>query len=324
MSGFRDATRSGAPLEAPATAWPGGQAGAPPSGSAPISPQRQLRQRSPRTRRLADRAVRVFAWAAAWLGIAVLALILYAVVSRGLHAWSTDFFTRATPGDPMQTGGGMANAILGTVLITAFAAVLGIPLGLLAGIYLAEIGRGSRLATAVRIMANVLSGAPSIIVGIFAYALLVKPLGHYSGYAGGFALAVIMLPVMARTAEDMLVMVPNEMRESALALGAPRWKVTFGVVLRAARSGLVTGAVLALVRVSGETAPLLFTAFNSPFWTRGLGGPTANLTVTMYNFALSPYRNWQDLAWGAALLIVVAVLGVSVVARLLFARETER
>ena len=281
------------------------------------------RPRPARGRKTADVVLKVVAWVAASIGIVLLALILYTVVARGLSAWSLSFFTQPTPADPMRKGGGVANAVLGTLMITGFAAGLGIPAGFLAGVYLAEIGRTNRWATTVRLVANVLVGVPSIIIGIFAYALLVKPLGHFSGYAGGFALGVIMLPVMARTAEDILNLVPNELRESALALGAPRWRATFGVVVRAARSGLVTGALLALVRVSGETAPLLFTALNSPFWTKNLGGPTPNLTVTIFNFALSPFKNWQEIAWGAALLIIVAVLGLNIVARLLFERGKE-
>ncbi|MFA4966179.1 MAG: phosphate ABC transporter permease PstA, partial [Thermoleophilia bacterium] len=236
------------------------------------------------------------------------------------------FFTQLPPAAG-QVGGGLGNAILGTLAITLAAALLGIPTGFLAGVYLAEYGRDGRMATAIRLIANVVMGVPSIIVGVFAFAILVRPLHHYSGFAGAVALAFIMLPVMARTTEDMLNLVPNELRESALAMGAPRWKVTLGVVARAARGGLITGGVLAIVRVSGETAPLLFTALSSQYWMQGLfgpegffGGPVANLTKQMFDFAGSPYPGWQELAWGGALVIIVAVLGMNVLVRLLFQR----
>ena len=256
--------------------------------------------------------------------------IVVTVVVRGIGAINWAFFTQATPQDPMQTGGGLANAIVGTIVITLVAAVIGIPVGFLGAVYLAEYGRNGRVATAVRTITNVVLGVPSIIAGMFVYAILVKPLHHYSGFAGSVALAFIMLPVMTRTAEDVLNLVPNELRESALAMGAPRYKATMGVIVRAARPGLITGAILAVVRVSGETAPLLFTALSSPYWLTGLfgpsgffGGPTANLTKTIYDYATSPYQNWQDLAWGGALLIIVAVLGMNLLARLVFQRGKE-
>jgi phosphate transport system permease protein len=284
------------------------------------------RHRSVARRRVTDIVVKVVAWASASFGIAVLALILYMVVQRGIGAINWHFFTQVPP-NPGGGSGGLGPAILGTLAITAIAALMGIPLGFLAAIYLAEFGRDGRMATAIRLVANVMMGVPSIVVGVFAYGLLVLTLHHYSGIAGSAALAFIMLPVMARTAEDILNLVPNELRESALALGAPRWKATLGVVCRAARTGLLTGGILAVVRVGGETAPLLFTALNSPYWLTGLfgpsgflGGPTGNLTVTMYNFAQSPYQNWNNLAWGGALLIMIAVLGMNILVRVLFQR----
>ena len=219
------------------------------------------------------------------------------------------------------------NAIVGTLVITGVAALMAIPTGFLGGIYLAEFGRNGRIATGVRMIANVVMGVPSIIVGVFAFATIVKPVQHYSGFAGSVALAFIMLPVMARTTEDILNLVPNEIRESGLAMGAPRWKVTLGVVCKAARGGLITGATLAIVRVAGETAPLLFTALSSPYWMTGLfgpggffGGPVANLTKTIYDFSGSPYPQWQELAWGGALVIIIAVLGMNILVRLLFQR----
>jgi phosphate transport system permease protein len=292
----------------------------------------KTRHRSVALRKGLDLGVKVVAWGAGSLGIAVLGLILYMVVRKGIGALATTSFFTQLPPIPGGSGGGLANAIVGTLIITAVAALMGIPLGFFAGIYLAEFGRNGRIATAIRLTANVMMGVPSIIVGVFAYGLLVATTKHYSGFAGSFALAFIMLPVMARTAEDILNLVPNELRESALALGAPRWKATLGVVCRSARSGLLTGALLSVVRVGGETAPLLFTALNSMFWidvvhpfaANGFfGGPTANLTKTIFDYANSPYSNWNDLAWGGALLIIIAVLGMNILARLLIQRGRE-
>lgn len=295
-----------------------------------LRPLAEVPARSLARRRLADLAVKAFAWVAAWAGIAAMAFLVYEVAARGLRVMSWEFFTATTPMDVTSRSGGLANAMVGTLVITAVAAAMAIPVGFLGGVYLAEFGRDGRLATAVRMIANVVMGVPSIIVGVFAFAILVKPLGHYSGFAGSVALAFIMLPVMARTTEDILNLVPNELRESGLAMGAPRWKVTLGVVCRAARSGLVTGALLAVVRVAGETAPLLFTALSSPYWLTGLtgpggffGGPVANLTKTVYDLAGQPYPHWQDLAWGGALVIIAAVLGMNVLVRLLFQRGRE-
>ncbi len=207
---------------------------------------------------------------------------------------------------------------------------MGMPLGFFGAIYLSEFGRTGRVATAIRAVTNVVLGVPSIIAGMFAYAILVKTQHHFSGFSASVALAFIMLPVMTRTAEDMLNLVPNELRESALAMGVPRWRATLGVVVRAARSGLITGAILAVVRVAGETAPLLFTALSSPYWMSGLigpsgyfGGPVANLTKQIYDFSGQPYPHLLQLAWGGALLIIVAVLGMNVLVRFLFQRGKE-
>jgi phosphate transport system permease protein len=253
--------------------------------------------------------------------------IVWEVVVRGVAALDWAFFTQATPQDVTSTAGGFANAMVGTLVITGVAALIAIPMGFLGGVYLAEFGRNGRVATAVRMIANVVMGVPSIIVGVFAFATIVKPVFHYSGFAGSVALAFIMLPVMARTTEDILNLVPNELRESGLAMGAARWKVTLGVVCKAARGGLITGATLAIVRVAGETAPLLFTALSSPYWMTGLfgpggffGGPVANLTKTIYDFSGSPYPQWQELAWGGALVIIIAVLGMNISIRLIFQR----
>ena len=285
--------------------------------------------RSVARRRLVNSAVTTSAWLAAAIGIFVMGWIVVTVVVRGIGAWNLAFFTQLPP-TGTDTGGGLANCIIGTLVITFGAAVVGLPLGFFGAIYLSEFGRAGRVATGIRAVTNIVLGVPSIIAGMFAYAILVLPSHHFSGFAASVALAFIMLPVMTRTAEDVLNLVPNELRESALAMGAPRWKATLGVVVKAARAGLITGAILAVVRVAGETAPLLFTALSSQYWLSGLfgssgyfGGPTANLTKTIFDFSQQPYPHLIQLAWGGALLIIVAVLGVNIVTRLLFQRGKE-
>ncbi len=279
-----------------------------------------MKRRPATGRKLLDRAVRVSASLAALLGIAALLWILGVVVQRGVGALNLDFFT-ALPSPPGVEGGGLASAIVGTLLLTGAATLLGVPIGMLAGVYLAEFGRTSRLGAAVRFSVNVLMGLPSILVGLFVWTVLVVPFGGFSGHAGAVALALIMLPVVARTTEDMLALVPNALREAALAVGTPRWKVTL-VVFRAAKGGLVTGVLLAVARVSGETAPLLFTALNSPFWPSSFSEPVANLTVTLFQYAMSPYDDWQAKAWGAALLIMAGVLTTTLLARTLSREKT--
>lgn len=266
-------------------------------------------------RKVADFSIKVISSLSALIGIAILVWILYEVVIRGASALDWSFFTKL-PTPPGIKGGGLGNAILGTSVITLLATLVGVPVGLLAGVYLAEFGRHSWLGAAVRFTSNVMMGIPSIIVGLFVYTMIVLPSHRFSGYAGAVSLAIIMLPIVARTTEDMLRLVPNSLRESALALGAPRWKATMGVVFRAAKTGIITGVLLAIARVSGETAPLLFTSLNSPYWPKSLNQPTANLTVTIFNYAMSPYSEWQRAAWGASLLIMFAVLILTVVARL--------
>lgn len=273
-----------------------------------------MKPRPPTGRRVVDLMVKIWSVISALLGIGILIWILSGVIMRGLGALNLSFFTQL-PTPPGMSGGGLANAILGTLAMTGAATLLSVPIGLLSGIYLAEFGQESRVADQSRFSSNVLMGIPSIIVGVFAYTLVVIPLGHFSGYAGVVALAILMMPVITRTTEDMLRLVPNTLRESALALGAPRWKVTLSVVFRAAKAGLLTGILLAVARVSGETAPLLFTALNSPYWFSSLSGPTPNLTVTIYNYAVSPYDDWQRIAWGASLLITVSVLAFTLMAR---------
>jgi len=281
-----------------------------------------LKQRSVTRRKTADAVIRVLAWVAAVIGIVAMGWILVTCVRRGAAAWNLDFFTKM-PTPAGVAGGGVANAIVGTLLITAIAAAMGIPTGFLAGVYLAEFGRTGRVATFIRMIGNVLVGVPSIIVGVFAYGVVVAALGHFSAFAGSVALAVIMLPVVARTTEDILNLVPNELRESALAMGTPRWRTTLGVVCRAARAGLLTGAILAVVRVSGETAPLLLTVLNNQFWSLDVTQPMANLTVTIYQYANSPFPDLQLKAWGASLLIIVGVLGANLLVRLIAQRGKE-
>ncbi len=270
--------------------------------------------RSHRTRLWTDRLLKAFAGFSALVGIVFLLWILITVVVRGASALNLHFFTRS-PAPPGVPGGGLGNAILGTLLLTVLATLLGVPLGLLAGIFLSEFGRHHPLGRTLRFVVNVLMGIPSIIVGLFVWAWLVVPLGGFSGLAGAVALAVLMVPVVVRTTEDMLRLMPDTLRESVLALGAPRWRMV-AILLRGARTGLLTGTLLAVARISGETAPLLFTALNSPYWPRSLLKPMANLTVTIYNYAMSPYPDWQRLAWGASLLITLSVLALTVVSRI--------
>ncbi|GAB4175728.1 MAG: phosphate ABC transporter permease PstA [Geothermobacteraceae bacterium] len=271
--------------------------------------------RSLARRKAADLLVRILSGCAALIGLFFLGWILFVIIGHGLEAINWEFFTEL-PAPPGMAGGGLANAIVGTLLITGLASLIGIPLGLLAGVYLAEFGGQSRLAESIRFCSNLLMGTPSIIVGVFVYGLIVIPLGDFSAWAGAVALAIIMLPVVARTTEEMLNLVPNSLREAALGLGTPRWKATLQILFRAAGSGLITGVLLAVARVSGETAPLLFTALNSPFWFESLNEPIGNLTVTIFNYAMSPYADWQAKAWGASLLITVGVLGANLLARI--------
>jgi len=276
-------------------------------------------------RRAVDLASRVVAGLAAALGCFMLAWILWTVLHRGAAALDWQFFTRL-PAPPGVPGGGLGNAVVGTVLMTGLATLVGVPLGLLAGVYLAEFGRDRLLARAVHFGADVFIGVPSIIIGVFVYAILVRPLGGFSGWAGAASLAVIIFPIVARTTEDMLRLVPDSLREAALALGAPRWKVTAHVLMRASRVGVLTGVLLAVARISGETAPLLFTALDNPYWidfgspaafARSFSGPTPNLTVSIFHRAMSPYDTWVQSAWGASLVITLGVLAATLASRAL-------
>lgn len=266
-------------------------------------------------RKITNYAAQTASLLCAAFGIIFLCWILKDVFVMGAGALNPAFFTQL-PAPPGTEGGGLANAIAGTLLITVIATVIGVPSGILAGTYLSEYGRHSRVASVVRFISDILVSAPSIVIGIFVYAIIVKPFGGFSAIAGAVALAIIMLPVVIRTAEEMLKLVPDATREAALALGAPHWKVTVLVVYRGARRGITTGVMLAVARVSGETAPLLFTSFNNAFWNWKLTEPTATLTVTIFNYAMGPYEEWHAMAWGAALLITATVLLVTITARL--------
>ncbi len=247
---------------------------------------------------------------AAWL-VAILGTLLW----NGVSGLSVEVFTANTP--PPGSAGGLANAIVGSIILTVFGVVVGTPIGILAGTYMAEYGRYSKLTMIVRFVNDILLSAPSIVIGLFVYEITVARVGHFSAWAGGIALAILVVPVVIRTTEDMLLLVPDPLREAAAGLGSPRWKIIADVSYRAARAGIVTGVLLAIARITGETAPLLFTALNNQFWSVDLNQPMASLPVTIFQFALSPYDDWQQLAWTGALIITFAVLTLNVVARYL-------
>ena len=271
-------------------------------------------------RRMLNSVVLTLSCLAAIFGLFMLTWILGDVAIKGAAAINWDFFTEL-PAPPGMKGGGLANAIVGTLLMTVVAALIAVPFGVMAGTYLAEFGRDNVLGNIARFLSNILVSAPSIVVGVFVYLILVKPMQHFSGWAGACSLAIIMLPVVSRTTEEMLKLVAPEMREAALALGAPYWKMMTGVIYRAAKTGIFTGVILAVARVAGETAPLLFTSLNSPYWMHSMNEPMANLTVVLFNYAMSPYDDWHLLAWGAAFLITMAVLIVNIISRLLLSRK---
>ncbi|HXR94030.1 MAG TPA: phosphate ABC transporter permease PstA [Steroidobacteraceae bacterium] len=251
------------------------------------------------------------------IGLAFLAAILWTLFKNGIAGMSAPIFTQSTP--PPGSTGGLLNAIYGSVVMTLIGILIGAPVGMLAGTYLAEYGRGSRLSSVIRFVNDVLLSAPSVIVGLFVYEILVVRMGHFSAIAGAVALAVIALPVAVRTTEDMLNLVPQGMKDASTAMGAYPWRTITAVIYPAARSGLVTGLLLSIARISGETAPLLFTALNNQFWSSDLNAPMANLPIVIFIYAMSPYKNWQDLAWSGALLITLAILFLSIVARFLLA-----
>ncbi len=249
------------------------------------------------------------------IGLAFLAAILWTLFSRGIVGLSWSVFTQTTPAP--GSSGGLLNAIYGSLVMTLLGILIGGPIGILAATYLSEYGRSARLSTVIRFINDVLLSAPSIVIGLFVYTLMVVPMGHFSALAGAVSLAIIVIPVTVRTAEDMLRLIPQTMRHASAALGAQPWRTITSIVYPAARSGLLTGVLLALARVSGETAPLLFTALNNQFWNANLNQPMANLPVVIFQFATSPYKNWQSLAWAGALLITLFVLFLSIIARLI-------
>ena len=258
---------------------------------------------------------------AAVLGLVMLTWILGDVAVRGAGAVNWKFFTEL-PAPPGMEGGGLTNAIVGTLLMTVVATLISVPFGVMAGTWLSEFGRESRIGQVIRYFSDILVSAPSIVIGVFVYLIMVRPMGHFSGWAGAVSLAIIMLPVVSRTTEEMLKLVPHELREAALALGSPYWKIMPHVIYRAAAAGMITGIMLAVARVAGETAPLLFTAMNSPYWMHSMNEPMANLTVTLFNYAMSPYDDWHALAWGAAFLITMAVLTTTIITRLVLHKRS--
>jgi phosphate transport system permease protein len=268
-------------------------------------------------RRRRDALASVASYAATFVGLSWLALILGVLFWQGFSGLSLRVFTEMTP--PPGAAGGLLNAITGSLIMTTLALLIGGPIGILAGTYMAEYGRHTKLTSIVRFINDILLSAPSIVVGLFIYEVMVRPMGHFSGLAGAVVLGVIVIPVMVRTTEDMLTLVPNSLREAATSIGLPRSLMIRRIAYRAARAGIVTGLLLAVARISGETAPLLFTALNNQFFSTDLNAPMASLPAVIFQFALSPYKDWQDLAWTGALIITLAVLVMSIVARALTA-----
>jgi phosphate transport system permease protein len=256
------------------------------------------------------------------LGMVFLLWILSVLLIKGFSALDLSLFIHSTPA-PGTEGGGLANAIVGSLMLVGCCTLISTPVGVLAGLYLSEYGDRSRVAAVTRFVTDIMLSAPSIVIGLFVYAFVVAQQKHFSGWAGTIALSLIAIPVVVRTTENMLRLVPGSLREAAYALGAPKWKVAFMITLRAAQSGVITGVLLALARVSGETAPLLFTALNNQFFSTNMNAPMANLPVVIFQFAMSPYDNWVELAWGGALLITIAVLGLNILARVVFREKVQ-
>ena len=266
-----------------------------------------------RRRRLLNTVNKVFSMLTVVFGLFWLVWILYTLLKLGLGGLSLSVFTQSTP--PPGSQGGLANAIYGSVLMTVFGTLIGTPVGILAGVYLAEFGNRGWLAPTTRFINDILLSAPSIVIGLFVYEVYVVSVGHFSGWAGTWALSLLVIPVVVRTTENMLRLVPNSLRVAAAALGAPQWKVIMLVTLRASKAGVMTGILLAIARISGETAPLLFTALNNQFWSSDMNAPMANLPIVIFQFAMSPYEDWHTLAWAGALLITFSVLTLNILAR---------
>jgi phosphate transport system permease protein len=271
-----------------------------------------------RVRRTTSAAMTALTALCTVLAVGALLIILAYIAWQGIGSLNVQFLIDRPR--PVGEGGGIGNAILGSLMLLGISSVIGLPLGIAVGVYLSEVGTG-RLSGGVRFIVDTLTGIPSIVTGVFVYAVLVLPMKHFSAFAGGVALALIMIPIVARTTEEMLKLVPHSLREGALALGAPQWRVTLGVIIPAAAPGIATGAMLAIARISGETAPLLFTAFGSRFFPTSLNEPIASLTVQIYNYAISPYDEWRAQAWAATLVLMVLVLGINIVVRLLTRRR---
>ncbi len=274
-----------------------------------------------RRRKLVNVVAVTLAMAAMVFGLFWLAWILFEVIRLGFGGLALAVFTESTP-PPLAETGGLANAIVGSLIMVGSATLLGTPVGVMAGVYLAEYGQRTWLGRSTQFINDILLSAPSIVIGLFIYAVVVDQAKTFSGYAGVLALALIVIPVVVRTTENMLILIPNSLREAAYALGTPKWKVILSVTLKAARAGVITGILLALARIAGETAPLLFTALSNQFFTWNLGEPMASLPVTIFKFAMSPYENWQKLAWAGVFIITLGVLALNILARVLFRQKT--
>ena len=289
--------------------------------AAPDVERQAARRRLHAKRKLANAVALTLALGAMAFGLFWLIWILIETVRLGLSGMAVSLFTEMTPPPQAETGG-LANAIFGSVVMVTLATLLGTPIGVLAGIYLAEYGKGSWLASTTRFINDILLSAPSIVIGLFIYSAVVARLGSFSGFAGILALALIVIPVVVRTTENMLSLIPNALREAAYALGTPKWRVIMTVTFKAARAGVITGVLLAFARIAGETAPLLFTALSNQFWTSNLSQPMASLPVTIFKFAMSPYENWQKLAWAGVFLITLGVLALNILARTFFRNKS--
>lgn len=279
-----------------------------------------LAQRMYFRRRLVNATAMVLSAAATVFGLFWLVWILWVTISKGVDAMSLQLFTEMTP-PPGQDTGGLKNAIVGSLMLSSLAVAMGAPVGIAAGTYLSEYARARRIGEVIRFVNDILLSAPSIVLGLFIYTVVVRTTGSFSGYAGSIAMAFIVLPVVVRTTDEMLRLVPSQMREAALSLGIPQWKVTTQILYRAALPGIITGVLLALARIAGETAPLLFTAFNNQYWSTDMSGAMPNLPVTIFQFAMSPFEYWNQLAWAGAFLITLFVLAVSLVARAILLRK---
>ncbi|QGZ55121.1 phosphate ABC transporter permease PstA [Paraburkholderia acidiphila] len=280
----------------------------------------RMRDKLQRRRRVTNAIALALSLAAMGFGLLWLVWILYTTISLGIGGLSIDLFTQSTP-PPNTDGGGLLNAIIGSLLLVVIATFVGTPIGILAGIYLAEYGQKGWLASVTRFINDILLSAPSIVVGLFVYALVVAKMGHFSGWAGAIALALLQIPIVIRTTENMLKLVPNALREAAFALGTPKWKMVLSITLKASIAGIVTGVLLAIARIAGETAPLLFTALSNQFFSADMNQPIANLPVTIFKFAMSPFSQWQSLAWAGVFLITLGVLGLNILARTIFSKK---